>query len=53
MAITDSIPKNAKPAEKPYKISDSGGLYLQVMPSGAKYWRLKYRIDGKEKLLAL
>lgn len=53
MPLTDSIPKNAQPKEKPYKISDSGGLYLQVLPTGAKYWRLKYRIDGKEKLLAI
>lgn len=36
-----------------YKLSDSGGLYLLVMPSGGKYWRLKYRVFGKEKLLSI
>lgn len=45
--------KNAKPAEKPYRLSDSLGMYLEVTPSGAKYWRLKYRYAGKEKRLAL
>jgi len=43
----------AKPKEKPYKLADGGGLYLLVNPNGAKYWRLKYRVAGKEKLLAL
>ena len=43
---------NAKPKEKPYKLADGQGLYLEVMPSGAKYWRMKYRIAGKEKRLA-
>src|SRR5471030_167680 len=43
----------AKPKDKPYKLADGGGLYLLVKPNGSRYWRLKYRIDGKEKLLAL
>ncbi|MDZ4034461.1 tyrosine-type recombinase/integrase [Kluyvera ascorbata] len=43
----------AKPKDKPYKLADGGGLYLLVNPNGAKYWRLKYRVAGKEKLLAL
>lgn len=43
----------AKPKAKAYKLADGSGLYLEVMPSGAKYWRLKYRILGKEKRLAL
>lgn len=43
----------AKPKDKPYKLSDGGGLYLLVNPNGSRYWRLKYRVDGKEKLLAL
>ncbi|HCI9656532.1 MAG: tyrosine-type recombinase/integrase [Enterobacter asburiae] len=43
----------AKPKDKPYKMADGGGLYLLVNPNGARYWRLKYRVDGKEKLLAL
>jgi hypothetical protein len=43
----------AKPKEKPYKLADGGGLYLLVNPNGSRYWRLKYRVAGKEKLLAL
>lgn len=43
----------AKPKEKPYKLSDGDGLYLEVMPNGSRYWRLKYRFGGKEKRLAL
>ncbi|PPS47968.1 tyrosine-type recombinase/integrase [Citrobacter braakii] len=43
----------AKPKDKPYKLADGGGLYLLVNPNGARYWRLKYRVAGKEKLLAL
>lgn len=53
MKLTDTKCKNAKPAQKAQKLSDGKGLYLEVMPSGSKYWRLKYRINGKEKRLAL
>lgn len=52
MALTDSAVRNAKPKEKPYKVADAGGLFLKVTPAGGKLWRLKYRIDGKERLLA-
>lgn len=52
MPLTDTSCKNAKLSEKARKISDGGGLYLEVMPTGSKYWRLKYRFDGKEKRLA-
>ena len=45
--------KQAKSKEKDYKIGDEKGLYLLVKKSGAKYWRMKYRLAGKEKLLAL
>lgn len=45
--------ETAKPKDKPYKLADGGGLYLLVKTNGSRYWRLKYRIDGKEKLLAL
>ena len=51
--LTDSKAKAAKPAEKPFKLSDSGGLYLHVQPNGSKYWRLKYRYLGKERLLSI
>lgn len=53
MALTDIKCKNTKPTDKPQKLGDSGGLYLHVMPNGSKYWRMKYRLHGKEKLLAL
>lgn len=52
MKLTDTACKNAKPKEKPYKKGDGGGLYLLVNPDGSKYWRMKYRFLGKEKLLA-
>jgi len=51
--LTDTGIKNAEPKEAPYKMGDSGGLYLQVTPTGGKLWRLKYRVGGKEKKLAL
>lgn len=53
MPLSDVACRTAKPREKPYKMSDSGGLYLEVMPHGSKLWRLKYRFGGKEKRLAL
>ena len=53
MPLTSTAVSQAKPKAKQYKLSDSHGLYLQVMPNGAKYWRYKYRFAGKEKLLAL
>ncbi|MBT8138807.1 MAG: Arm DNA-binding domain-containing protein, partial [Gammaproteobacteria bacterium] len=52
MALTNIEAKNAKPREKPYKLADAKGLYLQVQPNGSKYWRMKYRFQGKEKVLA-
>lgn len=53
MPLTDTAIKKAKSSEKQYKLGDSGGLYLLVTPDGAKYWRLKYRHAGKERLLAI
>lgn len=53
MALADTKIKQAKPSEKDYKLSDEKGLFLLVKANGSKYWRLKYRLDGKEKLLAL
>ena len=50
--LTDIQIKNAKPQTKPWKISDGGGLHVIVTPTGGKLWRLKYRIEGKEKLLS-
>ncbi|CAH2806508.1 MAG: Integrase [uncultured Paraburkholderia sp.] len=53
MALTDLAVRNAKPAEKQQKLFDSGGLFLLVTPAGGKRWVLKYRINEKEKSLAL
>lgn len=53
MALTDVAVKQAKAKEKAYKLSDGAGLYLLINPNGSKYWRLKYRHAGKEKVLAL
>ena len=51
--LTDPKIRQAKPADKPYKLFDGGGLFLLVQPGGSKLWRLKYRFGGKEKLLAI
>ena len=53
MPLTDTAIRNAKPKDKPYKISDSQGLYLLVNPRGSKLWRVKYRMNGVERKLAL
>ncbi|WP_041522091.1 tyrosine-type recombinase/integrase [Gilvimarinus agarilyticus] len=53
MALTASQIKSAEPRDKDYKLYDEKGLLLLVKKGGGKYWRLKYRIAGKEKLLAL
>lgn len=53
MKLTELTVKKAKPTAKPYKLADGFGMYLEVMPNGSKYWRLKYRFAGKEKRLAL
>tara|TARA_R110000822_G_scaffold49736_3_gene130483 strand:+ start:4128 stop:5348 length:1221 start_codon:yes stop_codon:yes gene_type:complete len=53
MPLTDTAARNAKPESKPRKLSDEKGLFLLVSPNGGKWWRLKYRIGGKEKLLSL
>jgi len=52
MPLTDKAILGAKPATKARKLSDGGGLYIEVAPSGSKLWRLKYRFAGKEKRLA-
>lgn len=53
MPLTDSQIRNAKPAPKPSKLFDGGGLFLLVHPRGGKWWRFKYRFGGKEKTLSL
>ncbi|PTR14514.1 MULTISPECIES: tyrosine-type recombinase/integrase [unclassified Nitrosospira] len=52
MKLNDVAARKAKPEAKPYKMADGGGMYLEVMPNGSKYWRFKYRFGGKEKRLA-
>ena len=53
MALTDIKVKTAKPKEKPYKLADGGGMYLLINTNGSKYWRMKYRFAGKEKMLSI
>jgi hypothetical protein len=53
MALTDTEIRRSKPGDKPFKLSDGGGLHLMVTPSGGKLWRWKYRFEGAEKLMAL
>ncbi|TXG93752.1 MAG: DUF4102 domain-containing protein [Rhodocyclaceae bacterium] len=52
MPLTDTAIRTAKPTEKPYKLADEKGLFILVNPNGSKWWRLKFRIAGKEKLLS-
>lgn len=53
MALTDVAIRGAILKDKRYKLADAEGMYLDIHPNGQKYWRLKYRFMGKEKLLAL
>ncbi len=53
MALTDIKVRTAKPTDKQYKLIDGSGMHLLVHPNGSKYWRLQYRYDGKQKILAL
>ncbi|MCL4183513.1 MAG: integrase arm-type DNA-binding domain-containing protein [Burkholderiaceae bacterium] len=53
MPLTDAAIRRARPAEKPVRMFDGGGLYIEISPAGGKLWRFKYRFGGKEKRLAL
>ena len=53
MPLTDAKIRTTKPADKPQKLADGGGLYLEVRPTGAKLWRYRYRIAGKENVFAI
>ena len=53
MALTDTAIRKARPKEKPYKVTDSQGLYLLINPKGSKLWRIKYRINGTERKIAI
>jgi integrase len=50
--LTANAVKNAKPKEKPYKLSDRDGLYLLIKPTGVRYWRMNYRFDGQQRTLS-
>jgi integrase len=52
MALTDTAIRKTKPTDKPFKVADEKGLFLLVAPTGGKLWRMKYRFEGKEKLLS-
>ncbi len=53
MTLTHTAIVKAKPGQKPIRMYDGGGMYLEVSPAGGKLWRLKYRFHGKEKRLSL
>lgn len=51
--LTDTAIRAAKPGEKPLRLFDGAGLYIEIAPSGGKWWRFKYRFLGREKRLSL
>ncbi|HAX6179228.1 TPA: tyrosine-type recombinase/integrase [Escherichia coli] len=53
MSLISAKIRTLKPSDKPFKVSDSHGLYLRVKPGGSRHWYLKYRISGKESRIAL
>ncbi|EEP5314359.1 integrase arm-type DNA-binding domain-containing protein [Salmonella enterica] len=53
MSLKDTQIRSIKPSSKPFKVSDSRGLYLLVSPGGSRHWYLKYRINGKESRIGL
>lgn len=53
MPLTATAIRNAKPAQKPVRLYDSGGLYLEIAPTGGRWWRFAYRFLGKRKLISL
>lgn len=52
MPLSDTACRNAKPGDKPRKLTDAGNLYLLVQPTGSRLWRWNYRFDGKQKTMA-
>lgn len=53
MALSDTAIRNAKPTDKPVRLSDDGGLYLLLNPNASKWWRFDYRFAGKRKTLSM
>ena len=52
MALTDTVIRKARAKHTVYRLTDGGGLYLQITPAGGRLWRWKYRFDGREKLMS-
>lgn len=53
MPLSDTAIRKAKPSDKPYRLSDGGGLYVWITPAGGKHWRLRYEVAGREKIMTL
>lgn len=53
MALSNTKIESSHPNDKPFKLADEKGLFLLVNPNGSKYWRLRYRFNGKEKSLSI
>jgi len=51
--LTNAVISGSKPREKPFKLADGGGLYLLITPAGSRWWRLRFRVHGKEQMLSL
>ena len=51
--LNDTQIKQPKPTDRPYKLTDGGGLYLEIQPNGGRFWRYRYRTLGKENVFAL
>ena len=53
MALTETLIRQTTPGPKPVKLFDGRGLYLLLNPNGSRWWRFKYRFEGREKLISL
>ena len=53
MALTDIAVRTARPRERVYRLNDGRGLSLLIQPTGAKWWRFRYRWEGRELMLSL
>ena len=51
--LTDARIRSARPQRRPYKLRDGAGLYLLITPADARLWRLRYKVHGRESMLAL
>ena len=53
MPLSDAAIRNAKPLDRRYKLFDEAGLFLIITPEGGKWWRVRYRWEGREQTLSL